>query len=149
MGRCAASVCVFDRPDRDGDGYVDAACDGPDCNDSNETVYPGAPEVCDDGGDNDCNGVADCFDPSCGSTPDCGCSAPIAEVCNNAIDDDCDDEVDCNDADCVGASDCGCSPESCGNGEDDDLGAAQSHDGRHLCTSHRAPSPTEANLDQD
>jgi len=40
--------------DADGDGHVSTA----DCNDANNTVYPGAPEVC-DGLDNDCDGVAD------------------------------------------------------------------------------------------
>ena len=41
--------------DADGDGY--SVADG-DCDDSDPTVYPGAPEEC-DGLDNDCNGVAD------------------------------------------------------------------------------------------
>ena len=38
-----------------------AACGTPtDCNDANPAVHPGAPEVCGDGLDNDCNGVVDC-----------------------------------------------------------------------------------------
>lgn len=36
-----------------------------DCNDSDPTTYPGAPEICNDGMDNNCNGLVDCDDPSC------------------------------------------------------------------------------------
>jgi hypothetical protein len=41
--------------DKDGDGYT--TCDN-DCNDNDNTVYPGATETC-DGKDNDCNGKVD------------------------------------------------------------------------------------------
>ena len=57
--------------DSDGDGYGKAsssvtACAAPtgyvaqsgDCDDTNSTVYPGAPELC-DGLDNNCNGEVD------------------------------------------------------------------------------------------
>lgn len=53
--------------DSDGDGYfVEADC-GPavDCNDNDATVHPGAPEICNDGKDNDCDGLVDCADPDC------------------------------------------------------------------------------------
>jgi uncharacterized protein (TIGR03382 family) len=62
--------------DDDNDSYGDAtqvfiACDQPagylvddnDCDDSDDTVYPGAPEIC-DGQDNDCDNLVDDDDPN-------------------------------------------------------------------------------------
>jgi len=86
-----------------------------------------AEEVCDDGLDNDCNGLADDCPPPCGDE----------ELCGNGLDDDCDGQVDegcavcddeetCGDGldnDCNGVIDDGCDVcdiEICGNGLDDD-----------------------------
>ena len=52
-GKCPGCI------DRDGDGYgVGADCLGPDCNDNDPAIHPGAAEVC-DGVDNNCDGRID------------------------------------------------------------------------------------------
>ncbi len=51
-----------DAVDLDDDGYFDLAnvCgSGVDCNDGDPAIYPGAPDVCEDGMDNNCNGEVD------------------------------------------------------------------------------------------
>ena len=60
-----------DENDADGDGYSDD-----DCNDADASAYPGAPEICDDGIDNDCDGASDDADDDCKEKDEgCGCSA--------------------------------------------------------------------------
>lgn len=122
---CNDGTCEFFSKDSDDDGFIDVVCDGgTDCNDLNPNTHPGAPEICTDADDNDCNGVADCNDPACDFAPVCGCTPdPGGENCTNGIDDDCDTTVDCNDADCIGTPACGCLPTeagNCENGIDDD-----------------------------
>jgi hypothetical protein len=90
---------VDEEPDLDGDGWSDC---GDDCDDNDDTAWPGAPEVC-DGQDDDCDGVvpADEIDGDGDGVAPCGgdCedgdpsvfpSAP--EVCNG-LDDDCDGQA--------------------------------------------------------
>ena len=57
--------------DNDGDGFTEAQGD---CNDNDATIYPGAEEICDDGIDQDCNGV-DLLAP----TVDAGPSIDVCE----------------------------------------------------------------------
>lgn len=74
-------------------------------------------EVCNDGLDNDCDGLADCADPDC--TLDPACIAGV-EDCGNGLDDDGDTLVDCADPDCTFSPLCMSIPEDCTNGLDDD-----------------------------
>lgn len=97
--------CVHEAPDADGDGFVDAGCGGPDCDDEEDTVSPSAPELCGDGVDQDCDVSVDegCCEAGLACSTGCGssgttscapdgssgpCLAPV-ETCNG-VDDDCD-----------------------------------------------------------
>ena len=103
---CSDSDCLIDQ---DKDGYNAAPCGG-DLDDTDPTVNPGAPEICGDGKDNDCDGHTDCDDsdctvdqdhdgyygPPCGNDcndTDASIHPGAAEVCNG-IDDDCDNQTD-------------------------------------------------------
>ncbi len=85
-------------PDGDGDGFTDATCGGPDCDDGNAAVNPDTPEAC-DGIDNDCDGVStdeNADEDADGETPcqgDCDDTEPTVnsagtEVCDG-LDNDC------------------------------------------------------------
>ena len=99
--------------DDDHDGFSPPA----DCDDTDQTVFPGATELC-DGRDNDCDGTADDGNPGGGGSCDTGqpgicaagteqcqggtlvCandSAPEPEQCGTGIDEDCDGSIDEND----------------------------------------------------
>lgn len=80
--RCTEDICdvAVDEcvgtpfaPDIDGDGYGDASCGGDDCDESDPSVHPGAPEVCAmDGPDDDCDGQHGCEDTDCRMLEYCG-----------------------------------------------------------------------------
>lgn len=117
--------------DSDNDGYGtsividsdDIDCADPyesanstDCNDSSSSVYPGAPELVNNGIDEDCNGVDSCYQdndddnygtPTIIDSDDLDC-ADSYEATNTG---DCDDTIamcttDCGDEDSSGVSDC-------------------------------------------
>jgi len=140
--------------DLDGDGYVECTIDpegwqgdpgiigGGDCNDNDNTIYPGATEIC-DGQDNDCDsqlmpqeadldgdGYVECTidpggwdgDPAIIGGYDCddaevNVNPGITEICNNGIDDNCDGLTDCvagyEDPECACGMGC---PDSDGDG---------------------------------
>jgi Putative metal-binding motif len=71
-----------DAVDMDGDGYFDIEnpCSATDCVDDNPEINPGAEEVCDDGFDNNCNGLMDCDDEGCVEDVACLCGLNCTPV---------------------------------------------------------------------
>ena len=127
----AAVGCVIDPNliDFDNDGFTPNEGD---CNDADDTVFPGAVENCTDGIDNNCNGYIDTQDSTAVNCPvtcedldndfyaveggECGpidcndtdaaINPAASESCNDGIDNDCDTKVDCEDSSCIGDSAC-------------------------------------------
>ena len=65
--------CPPDCTDGDGDGYgTGAACKGPECNDLEASIHPGAEDLCGNGIDEDCDGKdKDCPEVTCKKDSDC------------------------------------------------------------------------------
>jgi hypothetical protein len=78
LDRCdeAGRSCEYSPRDLDEDGDPDFFCDGGDCDDRNATVSSLREEICDDGIDNDCDGMDDEAD----------CGAPPHDTCDDALD---------------------------------------------------------------
>ncbi len=76
-------------------------------------------EVCDNGLDDDGDGLVDCDDADCGAFPDC-VTPTVETICDNTVDDDADGLTDCADPDCAGDPNCVPGTEDCANGLDDD-----------------------------
>ncbi len=99
--------------DADLDGYGDpevsrSECDsvgwvenGEDCLDNDEGTNPGASERCDNGHDDDCDGLLDCEDDGCATNRNCG-----EMDCADGLDDDDDGFFDCKDDECWGDMAC-------------------------------------------
>ena len=128
---CQRGVCVAGAADNDGDGV--SAFD--DCDDFDESIYPGAPEQC-NGIDDDCDqGIDETFDEDGDGFS--GCSETIAELfdCDdsdawihpgasercNGLDDNCDEQAD-EDFECVmgDAVDCWTACDTTGRGTCDE-----------------------------
>ena len=102
VGLTDIGAVEFQDADADGDGFDDVAAGGADCDDTDPTIFPGAPEVADDGIDQDCDGSdlmadadGDGFDSIAAGGTDCDDTDPTIfpgapEVADDGIDQDCD-----------------------------------------------------------
>ena len=109
--------------DLDEDGF----CSPADCNDGDDTIFPGAEEVCDDGVDDDCDGTDELSDNDADSYTDVLCGGDDCDddddTLNPGIDADEDGYSiceDCNDAPGIGAFINPGEPEVCDDGVDND-----------------------------
>ncbi len=105
--RCDADC---ETPDGDGDGVERVGCGGADCDDEDDSRFPGNPEICDaEGVDEDCDpattGARDrdrdgYLDASCSDGIGLDCNdldasiSPASTEACNGVDDDCDGDVD-------------------------------------------------------
>ena len=141
---CADPDCYL--PDADNDGFAGTVC-GRDCDDSDPFVNPNAPELCNDGIDNDCDFTVDCADyadcvgdpaccngnSNCETFEICTCAAdcgtpPSSEsgLCSDGLDNDCDGVADCDDFECCLSQPSCQVPFGCGDGScRSDLGENQ------------------------
>jgi len=103
---CQSGSCVITACDTD---YAD--CDGQPSTGCEHDLGVGPCEEtdCDDGNDDDGDGLTDCVDQDCDGLS--GCEYGIELSCDDLMDNDGDADTDCDDADCV--SDLACVGTSC------------------------------------
>jgi len=130
-----AKVCVPDDLciDNDGDGWgAGPSCDGPDCDDTDDTINAGADEIC-DGIDNDCDGNRDEFPIDANTT----CTTPFPGVCSTGRNLCLDGLLDC-------VADFEAREETCNGLDDDCNGVVDDMDGEPLAVScYGGPPETE------
>ena len=98
----------------------------------------GAETICNDGFDNDCDGLVDCAESAC-NTAACGTNGRVCNsgactcsgnggtvqatesACTDTFDNECDGTTDCGDTDCAGNAACMATTENCKDGIDNDL----------------------------
>lgn len=126
------SYAALDYPDLDANGMIDPmydrvleTCDDgvdndgdglTDCADADCAAVCPVPEICDDGLDNDLDGLIDLADPDCQGSPQ------TETICSDGLDDDADGSTDCADSDCAGILPCGAEGKTttCSDGIDND-----------------------------
>jgi hypothetical protein len=98
----APACTVVSMYDFDGDGVLDSS----DCNPVDPEIYVGAPELCDDGIDNDCDSWVDCADGDCLTLEICaGDDDTAGDDDDTGGDDDTGDDDDTSDDDDTGDDD--------------------------------------------
>jgi sulfatase modifying factor 1 len=125
-------ACLWVPQDEDADGDPPRACGGTDCDDSQASVYLGAPELC-DGLDNNCDGQVDqpladdaCPSDSTCQAGQCVCVSPLSDCAGECVDlmTDADNCRQCGNA-CGRNESCVDGACECVDGEYDCLGVCE------------------------